>query len=540
MDMPAKITFENNPSNALDPEILNSEERTPSDETKLAELQKLTGRLQLSGPDDKIKGSLHMLSTKSEETISIVETSMNKVRNVASTSSAQSLRASTESFSMLESIRSRAVPTPVSSEASITEPGTGHLHNLTAFQRERLFQLWGILLEYFKLPFDHCPSKKISKAFASSLLEETRNRAHSLPDVSFTEEESNAFDANPITDELFFQFSTDDPDKILLRFLRARKWVVIDAFNMLTDALKWRSSTGLRELMLEGERRIKSSLLEGGKNFFWKRDKENHLMCYVRSRLHDKNAQTLQESIDFTIYSVEWGRRLRDHDDQLVSILFDLKDAPFASLDLSILQFMVNALQSFYPEILGRCLIKDAPWIFSGFWKLVRPLLDPEVARKIVFVKQEELVQYIPKEDLPIEYGGDDPYVFRYFQPDPTSDFPRNPDEKVSSELLARLQLLRARFVETTREIHTLISRIEEPRDLERIIFLVKERRDDIKKEICDLYRQLDCHVLPRTYYHRVGILDETNRVHWDEYRLPAAPEVRMSAPPILTSHVKL
>ena len=90
-------------------------------------------------------------------------------------------------------------------------------------------------------------------------------------EVTFTEAESTAFEANPSTDELFYQCSTDDPDRTLLRFLRARKWIVVDAFNMLTDSLKWRSTVGLRKLMAEGERRIKTGLLEGGKNYFGRR-----------------------------------------------------------------------------------------------------------------------------------------------------------------------------------------------------------------------------------------------------------------------------
>ena len=262
-------------------------------------------------------------------------------------------------------------------------------------------------------------------------------------------------------------------------------------------------------------------------------------MCYVRSRLHDKSAQTLQESIDFTIYTVEWGRRLRGDDEQLVSVLFDMRDAPFASLDIAILQFMVQALQSFYPEILGQCLVKDAPWIFSGFWKLVRPLLDPVVARKIVFLKQEELPQHIQKEDIPAEYGGDDAFFFRYIHPDP-ADFSRvPPNEEASQGIIRRIEVLKARFVEATREMYLLIARVADPTELEKLLMSVRERRDEVKKQLCQIYHQLDCLVLPRTYYHRVGILDEENNVNWSRYSLPIAPDVRMSAPPILSPHVK-
>ena len=39
-----------------------------------------------------------------------------------------------------------------------------------------------------------------------------------------------------------------------------------------------------------------------------------------------------------------------------------------------------------YPERLGAYLVIDAPYIFEGLWKLVKPWLDPVTVEKIMFI----------------------------------------------------------------------------------------------------------------------------------------------------------
>jgi len=261
------------------------------------------------------------------------------------------------------------------------------------------------------------------------------------------------------------------------------------------------------------------------------------MVSYIRARLHDKSAQTLDESSDHTVYSIEMGRRLRRSEEQLVTVVFDLKDAPLSSLDIGSMQFMVYCFQSFYPEILAKVLVVDAPWIFWGFWRLVRPLLDPVVAAKIDFVKREDIAQYVESRDLPREFEGEDSYTFQYTPPDLT-DYPLPADQEVSDLLLTRIGILRVRFIEMTREMHALLTRYEAGHpELELVIAGVREKREQVKTELRNCYEELDALVLPRSFYERTGIVDEENdneRVNWKRYQAPSLPSVRQSAPPAL------
>jgi hypothetical protein len=54
-------------------------------------------------------------------------------------------------------------------------------------------------------------------------------------------------------DELFHLFSETNPDSVLLRWLRARKWEVSPAVQFMMDTLRWRHEWGVRKLMTKGE-----------------------------------------------------------------------------------------------------------------------------------------------------------------------------------------------------------------------------------------------------------------------------------------------
>ena len=104
--------------------------------------------------------------------------------------------------------------------------------------------------------------------------------------------------------------------------------------------------------------------------------------------------------------SKELGRNI----DQFVNIV-DLQGLTMSHR--SCLKYMrtIAALdQQYYPESLGKTLIINAPWIFPALWKLVKVMLDPVTADKVVVLGgnyQEVLRDRFELRDLPAEYGGE-------------------------------------------------------------------------------------------------------------------------------------
>ncbi|KGG51676.1 hypothetical protein DI09_2p530 [Mitosporidium daphniae] len=192
------------------------------------------------------------------------------------------------------------------------------------------------------------------------------------------------------------------PDINLLRFLRARKWSLDEAFKMFVECLYWRWSKDVLSLMRLGESSIPLHLMKSGKTFFHGTDKSGHSLIFVLSKMHDRRSQSEEESENFTIYHMELGRRMLGEGMEKTTIVFDLKDAGYNSLDISSIRHMITCFQSNYPESLYRCYVLNAPWLFWALWKLVSPLLDPVVAAKITFVKRvEDLLNYVDEANIP-------------------------------------------------------------------------------------------------------------------------------------------
>jgi hypothetical protein len=65
--------------------------------------------------------------------------------------------------------------------------------------------------------------------------------------------------------------------------------------------------------------------------------------------------------------------------------------------------------QNYYPERLGKMYIINAPWGFSSVFSVVKKFLDPVTVAKIHVLGstyQKELLDQVPQENLPMEFGG--------------------------------------------------------------------------------------------------------------------------------------
>lgn len=65
--------------------------------------------------------------------------------------------------------------------------------------------------------------------------------------------------------------------------------------------------------------------------------------------------------------------------------------------------------QNYYPERLGKLYLINAPWGFSGAFNIVKSFLDPVTVQKIHILGSNyhsELQSQVPKENLPVEFGG--------------------------------------------------------------------------------------------------------------------------------------
>ena len=121
----------------------------------------------------------------------------------------------------------------------------------------------------------------------------------------------------------------DDPDGLLLRFLRARKWNVQNALVMLISTMHWRtqgmhvdddivkrgeggaledSTSSNAPTKKDGQDFLAQMRL--GKSFLHGTDKEGRPITFVRVRLHKQGEQSEASLERFTVYTIETARLL--------------------------------------------------------------------------------------------------------------------------------------------------------------------------------------------------------------------------------------
>lgn len=145
-----------------------------------------------------------------------------------------------------------------------------------------------------------------------------------------------------IRDAFWGMVKHDNPDALLLRFLRARKWDVHKALVMLISTMRWRvkemrvdddvmkngegaaaADSGSSDKTVKKEGTDFMNALRLGKAFFRGHDKDGRPICNARVRLHRAGEQTEASIERYTVTIIETARLLLAPDvDTAVSVRF--------------------------------------------------------------------------------------------------------------------------------------------------------------------------------------------------------------------------
>ncbi|KAF9337798.1 hypothetical protein BG006_002518 [Podila minutissima] len=289
----------------------------------------------------------------------------------------------------------------------------------------------------------------------------------------------------------------DHPDLIVLKFIRARKWVLDDALKMFLNALKWRIVERIDELIELSDVELDAKYpkfieqMQKGKGYLRGADPLNRPMSVVNTRLHHKSdqpAETLHPLCEFCIFvTMECGRMVLPVGAETVIVIFDLSNFGLDNMDWGFVRLFVQCFESYYPETLG----------------LIQPLLDPVVASKFVFTcNNEELHKVFPRERLPIiHYGGLDDWKYKYV-PAVEGENAHQKDLVKKQELLAERHALEDKFDAVTRAWVKAVSGKSDP------------ERDEIAEELREQCSRLNPYVRAMNMYQRWGVA-VNGQVNW-------------------------
>ncbi|KAJ3046436.1 cytosolic factor, phosphatidylinositol/phosphatidylcholine transfer protein, partial [Quaeritorhiza haematococci] len=186
-------------------------------------------------------------------------------------------------------------------------------------------------------------------------------------------------------------------DRLLLRFLRARRFKIPDAKKMFLDAEQWRDSFGVENIVQTFAFPEIVEVRGIYPRFYHKTDKMGRPV-YIEQLKHmdakklwgithpDRMMKHYVREYEkllryrFSACSAQTGTKI----EQGCTIL-DLKGVQmhqFAQVNKIINQVSVIA-QNYYPETLGKMFIINAPVLFTTVWAIVKGWLDENTVQKI-------------------------------------------------------------------------------------------------------------------------------------------------------------
>ncbi|KAL2019091.1 hypothetical protein VTK56DRAFT_10122 [Thermocarpiscus australiensis] len=375
----------------------------------------------------------------------------------------------------------------------------GHLGNLTTEEERKLQEAWIHLLRL-------CG---VEESVSHDTPDRTRELRGHLSDKS----------TDGFRRLLWAFILADHPDVLVLRFLRARKWDVEKAMAMLVSALNWRherrleadiirkgDSVGLAEEQSADEKGFMAQY-HSGKAYVRGSDKERRPVFIIKVRLHDPKLQSPESMEMFVLHNIETVRTMIRHPDEKACLIFDLTGFGLKNMDFHVVKFLVHVFEARYPEYLGVVLVHNAPFIFWGIWKLIKPWLDPVIASKIHFTScNADLQRFIPQENLQECYGGKDSWEYKYIGPAEGENDRMQSEEGEEAEA-ERWELVR-QFEQRSVEWAKAKPGSSDAKEKEA------ERRD-LAGRLRESHWKLDPYVRARTYYHRAGVIGPHGEVDY-------------------------
>ncbi|KAF9297424.1 cytosolic factor, phosphatidylinositol/phosphatidylcholine transfer protein [Linnemannia elongata] len=212
-------------------------------------------------------------------------------------------------------------------------------------------------------------------------------------------------------------------DHYILRFLRARKFNIPNTHKMFVDCENWRKElqvdTLIDTFVFEEEEAVRNCY----PRYYHNIDKAGRPI-YIEHvgvidiktlfKVTDEERMTKQHVLSYEKLirdRMPACSKLADrHIEQCCTIL-DLKGVSlrqFANA-FGFIKRTSAIAQNYYPEMMGKMYVINAPMMFTSVWGMVKPLLDEVTVKKIVILGsnyQSTLLQDIDAANLPKVIGG--------------------------------------------------------------------------------------------------------------------------------------
>jgi len=212
-------------------------------------------------------------------------------------------------------------------------------------------------------------------------------------------------------------------DMCLLRYLRARDYVIDKSLKMITDTIEWRRVNKPETITfteIEPIARTGCIYLNG-------KDKHGRPIIYARPYREDNLKQSVDTLTKFRhlVYWVEKGFSMMDKEKgvETFTLITDYKNFGRKHMDMKTNMEVLGYLNNHCPERMGKTFFLDPPFLFWVGWKVISPFLSQATLNKVSFIKSSsktdqrmfpEIFKHIDEDVLEAEYGGKGKYLYDY------------------------------------------------------------------------------------------------------------------------------
>ncbi|KAJ3076757.1 cytosolic factor, phosphatidylinositol/phosphatidylcholine transfer protein [Podochytrium sp. JEL0797] len=212
-------------------------------------------------------------------------------------------------------------------------------------------------------------------------------------------------------------------DYLLLRFLRARKFDLVLTKKMWIDCQQWRAEFGADTILDTFEFPEYMQAMKFYPRFYHKTDRIGRPLYIEQVGLLDftrlMQATTVERMQRNHVYDYErliqyrmvaCAEKSQRHIEQSC-VIIDLKGIALSTFSsvYGIVKSISAIAQDYYPEMLGKMYLINAPMLFTGVWTLIKPMLDEATVQKITVLGsnyQSSLLESVAPENLPRFLGG--------------------------------------------------------------------------------------------------------------------------------------
>ena len=83
-------------------------------------------------------------------------------------------------------------------------------------------------------------------------------------------------------------------------------------------------------------------------------------------------------------------------------------------MDMDLIQFIIKCLEEYFPYNLNYILVIDMSWLLTAAWKIIKGWLPASGVRKIKFLTQSNLGEYITEDQQLVIWGGKEVWEYKF------------------------------------------------------------------------------------------------------------------------------